>query len=85
MLRTRLSKLADAVKKIEGLTVIGEPGVCICSFTSKVFDIYSVLSEMRKKGWTMGAMQFPPAIHLDITNLTTKPGVLDNFISVRNL
>ena len=37
---------------------------------------------MKTHGWTIGAMQFPPALHLDITHLTTKEGVLDNFIKV---
>ena len=74
--------MRDEVKKIPGLRVIGDPGLCICSFTSDEFDIYAVLSEMRKHGWTMGAMQFPPAVHLDITHLTTQNGVLENYLSV---
>jgi len=36
---------------------------------------------MREKGWTMGGMQFPPAVHFDITPLNTQPGVIDKFIS----
>lgn len=73
-------RLRDAVHEIDGLTVIGNPNLCICSMTSSVFDIYALLSEMKKAGWTMGAMQYPPAIHLDITNLTTQTGVMDSFI-----
>ena len=75
-------RMRDEVKKIPGLRVIGDPGLCICSFTSDEFDIYAVLSEMRKHGWTMGAMQFPPAVHLDITHLTTQNGVLEDYLSV---
>ena len=37
---------------------------------------------MKKLGWTMGVLQFPPALHLDVTGLTTKTGVIDEFIQV---
>ena len=35
---------------------------------------------MKKLGWTMGVLQYPPALHLDVTGLTTKSGVIDDFI-----
>ena len=83
--------------------LVGDPKLCICSFTSKEFNIYTLLSgktpylpgvtrnmmtlsklisEMKKLGWTMGVLQFPPALHLDVTGLTTKTGVIDEFIKV---
>ena len=37
-------KLRDAIKNIQGLTVIGNPLLCICAFTSSDFDIYALLS-----------------------------------------
>ena len=82
---------------INGLVLVGDPKLCICSFTSKEFNIYTLLSgktlstvfkslsefkEMKKLGWTMGVLQFPPALHLDVTGLTTKTGVIDEFIKV---
>ena len=42
-----------------------------------------LILEMKKLGWTMGVLQFPPALHLDVTGLTTKTGVIDEFIKVR--
>jgi len=73
-------KLKNAVRSINGLVLVGDPKLCICSFTSKEFNIYTLLSEMKKLGWTMGVLQFPPALHLDVTGLTTKTGVIDEFI-----
>ena len=37
---------------------------------------------MRKRGWTLGVLQFPPAIHMDVTEFTTRPGVCDNLLAV---
>jgi sphinganine-1-phosphate aldolase len=68
---------------MSGLYVMGQPQLCICAFTSDDFDIYALLTEMRGRGWTIGAMQFPPALHLDVTNLTTKKGVIELFIKVQ--
>lgn len=73
-------KLREAIKSMSGLYVMGQPQLCICAFTSDDFDIYALLTEMRGRGWTIGAMQFPPALHLDVTNLTTKKGVIELFI-----
>lgn len=74
-------KLKKAVQSIDGLDLLGDPKLCICSFTSKQFNIYTLLTEMKNLGWTMGVLQYPPALHLDVTGLTTKTGVIEEFIA----
>ena len=54
----------------------------VASFRPDIEMLELTFLEMKKLGWTMGVLQFPPALHLDVTGLTTKTGVIDEFIKV---
>ena len=54
-----LEYIIMAAKKLPGLEILGDPKVCIVAFKSKVFNIYSLADEMKKKGWLMSALQYP--------------------------
>jgi len=42
-------QLRDAARKMDGLDVVGNPEICIVSFSSTKFNIYALLSEMKTK------------------------------------
>jgi len=54
------------------IQIVGEPQLNIIAFTSCTLNIYSVLDEMKKKGWNLSVMQNPSAFHLCITNLHSR-------------
>lgn len=54
-----LAFIVEAIRTIEGLEVLGDPKVCIVSFKSNVFNVYSLADEMKKKGWLLSSMQYP--------------------------
>ena len=56
----------------KNIQIIGEPQLNIIAFTSSELNIYSVLDEMKKKGWNLSVMQNPSAFHLCITNLHSR-------------
>lgn len=49
------------------LSVIGKPLVSVVSFRSDVVDIYEVADGMSERGWSLNALQDPPALHVAVT------------------
>ena len=62
------SYLVNGIKTIPGLTVLGEPRLCIVSFTSEPhFHPYLIADEMVKRRWGLGRLQHPNCVHFYIT------------------
>ena len=62
------SYLANGVKMIPGLTLLGDPRLCIVSFTSEPhFHPYLIADEMAKKRWGLSRLQHPNCVHFYIT------------------
>ncbi|KAG5442727.1 Sphingosine-1-phosphate lyase 1, variant 2 [Clonorchis sinensis] len=76
--------IASELRKIPGIVVYGDPQVCVVAFGSDRFDIYRLaqgLSELPNgRGWCLNALQFPPALHLCVTDLHTVEGRAEGFI-----
>ena len=49
------------------LNVIGRPLVSVLAFTSTTLDIYDIADGMAAKGWSLSALQSPPAMHVAVT------------------
>jgi len=73
-------KIESGVKKIEGLFILGKPEVSVVAFSSKIYDIYRVGSELSSRGWNINSLQYPPCLHLCVTRLHTL-GSADVFLS----
>lgn len=60
--------VADFVEKNDELTLIGDPKICVVSFTYKKNQsrIYHVDNVLRTKGWNVSALQYPPALHISM-------------------
>jgi sphinganine-1-phosphate aldolase len=73
------ARIREGIRRIPGLEVMGDP-LWVIAFTSKEFDIYRVLERMGQRGWSLNALQHPPAVHLAVTLRHTQPGVAERFL-----
>eukprot|EP01087_Luapelamoeba_hula_P024134 TRINITY_DN907_c0_g1_i1.p1 TRINITY_DN907_c0_g1~~TRINITY_DN907_c0_g1_i1.p1 ORF type:complete len:576 (-),score=82.68 TRINITY_DN907_c0_g1_i1:103-1740(-) len=60
-------KIAEGVKGIHGLKLMGNPEVSVVGIGSDKFDIYRLSGALTKRGWNLNALQFPPSIHICVT------------------
>ncbi|KAJ7426927.1 Sphingosine-1-phosphate lyase 1 [Willisornis vidua] len=72
--------LESELRKIDSIFIFGKPEVSVLSIGSDTFDIYRLSNFLAAKGWNLNVLQFPPSIHLCITQLHTKPGVAEEFL-----
>jgi sphinganine-1-phosphate aldolase len=70
--------IRQSIESIPELRVIGAP-LWVIAFTSSEIDVYRVLDEMTKRGWSLNGLQGPPAVHLCVTLRHTQPGVVEKF------
>ncbi|KAM9327053.1 sphingosine-1-phosphate lyase 1 [Gastrophryne carolinensis] len=68
------------LQKIKEIFVYGNPEVSVIALGSDVFDIYRLSNSMTAKGWNLNTLQFPASIHICLTLLHTKPGVVEQFL-----
>ena len=60
--------LAQEIKGIPGLKVLGNPQLCIVAFTSEPeVHPYLIADEMGKRKWGLSRLQHPNCIHFYIT------------------
>ncbi|VDM30964.1 unnamed protein product [Hydatigera taeniaeformis] len=77
--------IAKGVERTPGLRVLGDPKVSVVAFTSDAFDIYQLAELMShhpdgSPNWSLSVLQYPPAVHLCVTDLHTQPGVAQLFL-----
>jgi len=72
-------KIQESINSIPGFRVIGEPAMSVFSFTSDRHDIYLIGDELSRDGWNLDKLQFPPALHMTVSNLNC--GHEDEFIA----
>ncbi|CAG8467231.1 10551_t:CDS:2 [Dentiscutata heterogama] len=63
-------KIEAGIRKIDDLFVYGKPLASVVAFGSKTLNIYDINDKMSKKGWSLNALQSPPAVHIACTILT---------------
>ena len=64
--------IAEGVKEIEGLTLLGNAEAMIVCFgaaagTPTTINVYCVADNMSKRGWSLNSLQNPACVHLCIT------------------
>ena len=73
------AKIQDAVKSIDGISIIGNPLTTIFAIRSERDNhIYQIGDELAVAGWSLDRQQFPPSLHLSIN--PTHGLVVDEFI-----
>jgi len=75
------AKVRDGVAAIPGVRVLGDPLWVIAFATEDGVDVYQVLENMGKRGWSLNGLQRPAAVHIAITLRHTLPGVADRFLA----
>ncbi len=70
------AQVKAAVRAIDGLEVIGDPLFDV-AWKSDEVNIWGVLDEMSKRGWSLNGLQHPPAMHLCVTLRHCQPGVVE--------
>jgi sphinganine-1-phosphate aldolase len=71
-------EIRRAIEENPELRVVGDP-LWVIAFTSSEVDVYRVLDEMSKRGWSLNGLQSPPAVHICVTLRHTQPGVVQKF------
>lgn len=61
------------------LSVLGYPLVSVVALSSKTLNIYDIADAMSAKGWSLSALQNPPAIHVAVT--VPIVGALDRLVA----
>ncbi len=77
------AEIRDGVAAIDGLRVLGHP-LWVVAFAASgdqpEIDIYQVMEDMGRRGWSLNGLQRPPAVHIAVTLRHTQPGVAARFL-----
>src|SRR6516165_5758476 len=73
--------IRDGIAQIPGVRVLGDPLWVITFTTEDGLDVFQVLENMGKRGWSLNGLQRPPAVHIAVTLRHTLPGVADRFLA----
>ncbi|MCB1160709.1 MAG: aminotransferase class V-fold PLP-dependent enzyme, partial [Leptospiraceae bacterium] len=80
---SKILKAADTIKQgvqdIQDIHIIGEP-LWNLAFASKTLNIYRVMDELSKKGWSLNGLHKPAAIHICLTLRQAQEGVAERFV-----
>ena len=78
--------ITSEMRNIPGIYVMGSPKISVFAITSQEVNMYHLRDAMEERGWHLNALQFPPALHMCVTMVTTKEGVATKFVAdVREL
>jgi glutamate/tyrosine decarboxylase-like PLP-dependent enzyme len=72
-------RLKREIVLIPGIRVLGNP-LWIIAFGSDDFDIYEVMEQMSRRGWSLNGLHHPSCVHIALTLRHLEPGVLDRFL-----
>eukprot|EP01135_Chromosphaera_perkinsii_P002583 Nk52_evm99s224 gene=Nk52_evmTU99s224 len=73
-------KIEAGMRKINGISVVGNPQVSVVAFKSDKFDIYRLGNELSERGWNLNMLQFPSCIHICVTLVHTRGEVAEEFL-----
>ena len=73
-------RVRDGVGAIPGLRVLGDPLWVIAFAADEGLDVFQVMENMTRRGWSLNGLQRPAAVHIAITLRHTLPGVVDRFL-----
>jgi glutamate/tyrosine decarboxylase-like PLP-dependent enzyme len=75
------ARIRDGVAAIPGLHVLGDP-LWVTAFTADDgLNVYQVMENMNRRGWSLNGLQRPAAVHIAVTLRHTLPGVADRFLT----
>lgn len=75
------ARVREGIAAIPGLRVLGRPLWVIAFAAEDGLDVYQVMENMGRRGWSLNGLQRPAAVHIAITLRHTQPGVADRFLT----
>ena len=75
------ARIRDGVAAIPGLRVLGDPLWVTAFAADDGLDVYQVMENMSRRGWSLNGLQRPAAVHIAVTLRHTLPGVADRFLA----
>ena len=80
----KVIKTAQAIRKglegIPGTKIMGDPKAMVVTFWSEKVCVFRLSDALKDKGWSLHLLQFPPCIHICVTMVHTKEGVVNRFL-----
>lgn len=73
-------KIKKGIREISELRILGKP-LWVIAFASETVNIYQVMEQMTKKGWSLNGLHRPACVHIAVTLRHTSPGVAEKFVS----
>jgi sphinganine-1-phosphate aldolase len=73
------ARIREGIAAIPGVRVLGDP-LWVIAFCTDGPNVYDVLDQMTRRGWSLNGLQRPPAIHLCVTLRHTGDGVAERFL-----
>lgn len=73
-------EIKKGIMEIRELRILGDP-LWVIAFASDTLDIYQVMEQMGKKGWSLNGLHRPACVHIAVTLRHTRAGVTERFVS----
>ncbi|MFW6081750.1 MAG: pyridoxal phosphate-dependent decarboxylase family protein [Desulfosalsimonas sp.] len=73
-------EIKKGIREIRELYILGDP-LWVIAFASDTLDIYQVMEQMGKKGWSLNGLHRPACLHIAVTLRHTLDGVTERFVS----
>ena len=61
--------------------MLGDPLWVIAFAAADGLDVFQVMENVGRRGWSLNGLQRPAAVHIAITLRHTRPGVADRFLA----
>lgn len=68
------------IRSMPELHILGDP-LWVIAFGSDQLDIYRVMDEMTKKGWSLNGLHKPSCVHIALTRRHARAGVAERFLT----
>jgi sphinganine-1-phosphate aldolase len=72
--------LKKEIRSVPELEIIGDP-LFMVAMRSEAVNVFQVMEFMTRRRWGLNGLNFPPAVHLCVTQRHTQPGVKERFMS----
>lgn len=72
--------LKKGIAEIPELRILGD-SLWVIAFASDTLNIYQVMEQMGKKGWSLNGLHKPACVHICVTLRHTRPGIAGRFLA----
>ncbi len=73
--------IIKGLENVPGIRIVGKPQAMVVAVDSSKFNVIRLSDAMAKRGWHLNPLQNPPSVHICVTMVHTKKGVVERFIS----